>query len=148
DQRGTGHVHVVEEERPLALGLVEGRVLHLLREPRGVGIDDEEREASATVGDFAGGGGPGDKEHVLRVLGAGYEGLLAFYGEAVAVARGWRLLPEPVGAGIRLGDREAEPDRAVRHAREIPALLLVAAVAGERDRRHGRADDHQEERHP
>ena len=49
DQVVARHADVVKEERPLLLGLVQGGVLHLLREPRRVGVDDEEREPGPLV---------------------------------------------------------------------------------------------------
>src|SRR5207253_6177484 len=132
DQARARHAHVVEEERPLPLGLVEGGVLYLLREARGVRVDDEQREARPLVAHLARGRGAGHEEHVLRLLDPRDEVLLPADAVAVAVAGGERLEAEAVRARVRLGDREAEAGGAARETREVAALLLRAAVPGGR----------------
>ena len=100
-----------------------------LPKPGDAAIDEECRDAAvkALVG-------IGDREHD-RDVGhgpVGDERLGAVDSPAVADALGARAHRERVGARIGLGDRVRADQRAVAKARQIAALLLVAAVLPDR----------------
>ena len=120
EQRGVGGVHA--ELLELLLADHAGRV-H---------VDEEEREA-VVAGVRV---GLRDEHDEVGAVAVGDVGLRAVDDVLVAVAHGARLDAGDVGAGVGLGDAEAEDLLALDRGHEVLLLLLLGAEQVDRRRRH------------
>jgi len=125
-------LHVLEVDREFAESLDASSLK--LRQGHALGsrVDKEQGEAvglrPALLLTFLQRGGTGDEKHLVGNVGAGDEHLLAVdtVETLSGILLGQRLDPEAVGAGVGLGEREAQLQAPVRHVGQDPLLELLA----------------------
>ncbi len=128
---GGGHAHVLEGEQR-GVGGVHAELLELLLADHSRGVHRHEEQGEPVVAGLR--VGLGDEHDHIGAVAVRDVGLGAVDDVVIAVSDGAGLDAGDIGAGVRLGDAQAE-DLLALDRRDDPLLLLLLGAEGE-DRRH------------